>query len=64
MVGGVEVVWNRFAVVGIEGVLLLEKGDDIEGRGREGMVEIVTSPAMVYMLMVEEKERYVVEQKK
>lgn len=64
MVGGVEVIWNRFAVIGIEGVWWLEEGDDIEGKGGEGMVDIEASSAMVYLLMVEEKENYVIEQKK
>lgn len=53
MEGGRVEVWNRFAVVGVEGILLEdEDGVDIEGGGREG-TETETSPVMVYLLMGE-----------
>lgn len=48
------VVWNRFAVVRVWGILLAEdeNGVDIEGRGGEG-TETGSLSAMVYLLMGE-----------
>lgn len=47
-------VSNRFAVVGVEGMLLTEDEDvvDIEGRGGKG-TEAETKSAMVYLLLGE-----------